>query len=197
MAPVRTRTKTTPEDAVAALSKERVRLAGERNELQRELGAAEVVIGAAPDRRQAALVDAARGRSDTAAEVQAEAEAAGAVVRDLAPRIAALLTAEAEVGEETRAVLDSDAGLAWQKRVAADASQRAIELRAPAFAAVDAFGAAWKQARERNEDVRRSQRRRGEERVAEVPLPDIQPPLSHMYLHYWPAPGGRRPEAAA
>ncbi len=183
-----------PEQAISELQAERSRLAGERHELAVALQDAKAVLAAAPEVRRRALVDAARGRGDRVAHAEAEIARAEAAVGELTPRVDALRVAEEEIGEEARAVFESDEGVAFFTAKATRASEEAAAARVIAEAAYRDLRSAWLESERQWGELRRAARHRGEEESAprEVPRPEFLPPIPTATAHYGPWPGGSR-----
>lgn len=186
-----------PEQAIEELQAERVKIAGERHERERELTQAQAVVADFPDRHRAAVVDAARGRGDAVADVVADASRAQAVVVDRTRVIDALRTAEKEIETEQQAIEQSDEGLAFFTARRDEESEEAEQLRRAAEQACSALEQKWRAVYSRNTRLRSAWGRRGQEEQAprEVPMPTFSSPISHGLGHLGPWPGGRRPDA--
>jgi DNA repair exonuclease SbcCD ATPase subunit len=191
--------KPNPEEQIAALGEERVRIAGERHTLEAELGAAEAIIKASPDRHREAVIDEARGRGDAVQQVETELAQARATEADRTARIAGLEAAEREIAAEQEAIYDSDEGLEFFTAKAEAASRAAEAARATAEQSRNALEAAWKDALSQWGQIRTAYKRRGQEERAprEVPWPSFQAPVHVGMGHTSPWPGGLRPEDSA
>jgi hypothetical protein len=185
-----------PEQRISDLQRERVRIAGERHGFEARREAAKAVLLAAPDRKRVAVAAEARGGEDgQVAKVQAEAEGAAAVIRDLESRIEGLQLAEREIGEEAQSIFDSDEGIKHFTAAAEAASREAEAARVDAEAACTALKMKWMEAESKWLALRIAHKSRGDDEHAprQVPRPDFPPPIPTMSAHLHPWPGGIKP----